>query len=109
MVKNTVIDNSVYQGELKIILLTWVFNFPCNYCQNENKVVSTYKYVTAMKQGEKLKGTYTIPPIIWCSCNEMLYVINSKGLYDLMLSLFPIDKNGHLILKSPNYDEETNY
>lgn len=100
-------DSTVYQDELKKILLTWVFSFACSNCMlNDTNPPSSYKYISKLEKGNKNDGTYSRPPTLWCGCDEMLYPLKSRHLYDLFISLYDIDENDYIMIKSPGMEEE---
>ena len=99
-------DSSVYQDELKQILLVWAFSFACSNCMLDGNSTSIeYKYISKLEKGNKKDGTYSKPPTLWCGCHEMLYPLKSRHLYDLFISLYDVDEKGFIMIKSPSMGE----
>lgn len=84
------IDRTTYEIELQELIKVWVFNFSCGNCiqKAEFEDPSDFRYISPFMKESEEEGTYANPPTLWCGCNEMLYAIQSHGLYDLLDSLF---------------------
>lgn len=101
-----------YENELRAILQTWVFSFPCSNCMI-TELSSTFKFISKEYKGNDSLGIFPEPPMVVCGCNENLYSIKSHGLYDLFETLYNKDANGLILVRSrieaPTEEEEPGY
>lgn len=103
------LTKSIYELELIEIMKVWAFNFLCANCSTGEREPAWFRYVSPMISEDAKEGTYSNSPTIWCGCNEMLYSVQSHGLYDLLDDLFPRDDSKKYImikLREPTVEEE---
>ena len=85
-----------YKEELTSILTVWAFNFVCSSCTVERKTVE--KLFVRPEIQPTASSDYTLPPMLVCQCENILYVIRSKGLYNLLSSIFKHIEDGYILI-----------
>ena len=93
-----------YQKELQQVLLVWTFSFDCSNCMRK-EIKSDYTYISETVKGSKSSGTYPIAPVLWCGCDELLYIFRSHGFYELFEALFDKDNKNMIIIYLKDYNK----
>lgn len=89
----------IYQNELRQILKTWVFSFDCVYCLKTSRISNT-RIIVPLQEMKEEENAYDQPPAVVCDCEEILYNLASKDLFDLFESLFQSRNNNIYIPRS---------